>query len=179
MIAHNSFEKKHDLYLGRSEQRFDLIIMRDPFNLFASRLQFQSKGKSLNMLSVYSSCYSLPELWIAYAKECLEETSYLKYNKLFVNYNRWFLDINYRQYLANKLSIELSDPDYHEVPTAGGGSSFDQVNYDGEAYKMNVMNRWKLFINDNLYRKLLNTKELLRYSNKLFGHIPGTEIFFD
>ncbi|NES07768.1 MAG: hypothetical protein F6K22_36255, partial [Okeania sp. SIO2F4] len=38
-IAIDKFEHKHDLYLGKSAIRYDLLIIRDPFNLLASRLK--------------------------------------------------------------------------------------------------------------------------------------------
>ena len=46
-IAHVSFERKHDLYLGKSKERFDVIVMRDPFNLFASRLQAETRKNNI------------------------------------------------------------------------------------------------------------------------------------
>ncbi|MDY7004751.1 MAG: hypothetical protein SWX82_12545 [Cyanobacteriota bacterium] len=42
-IASDKFERHHDLYLGKSATRYDLLIIRDPFNLFASRLKKYSK----------------------------------------------------------------------------------------------------------------------------------------
>ena len=178
-VARASFERKHDLYLGKSEERFDVIVMRDPFNLLASRLQTKPRADGLNfsMLEVYSRRYSLTELWITYAKECLGETSFLKNNKIFINYNKWFLDIDYRRDIAARLNIEFSDHGFDDISAAGRGSSFDGVKYSGEAHKMDVINRWKSFVDNPLYRQLLNTENLLDYSTKLFGHIPGTEVF--
>ena len=42
-VASDKFEHNHDLYLGKSAIRYDLLIIRDPFNLFASRLKASSK----------------------------------------------------------------------------------------------------------------------------------------
>lgn len=179
-VAHLSFERKHDLYLGKSEERFDVIVIRDPFNLFASRLQTKPRedGRNFNMLQVYSRSYSLPELWIAYAKECLNETNFLQNNKLFINYNQWFLDYDYRQQIANQLRLKFSDLGRNDISGAGRGSSFDGVKYAGNVAQMDVLNRWKWFVDHSLYRDLLKTENLLHYSDKLFGSIPGTEIFY-
>lgn len=38
-ITDQSFDKKHDLYWGKSGIRYDLLILRDPFNTLASRLK--------------------------------------------------------------------------------------------------------------------------------------------
>lgn len=36
------------------------------------------------------------DLWIDYAKEYLGETNYLKHNKICINYNQWFADVEYQ-----------------------------------------------------------------------------------
>jgi len=40
---------------------------------------------------------------------------------------------------------------------------------------MDVGSRWKYFADDPSYRKLFDNQELLEYSERIFGHIPGTE----
>ena len=176
-IAHPSFERKRCVYLGKSEETFDVIVMRDPFNLFASRLKTKPRenGPNFDMLEVYSRHYSLPELWISYAKECLGETSHLKNKKIFINYNKWFVDVKYRQEISDQLGISFSDDGLNDVSPAGRGSSFDGAKYAGEAYKMDVLNRWQSFIDNQAYCKLLSVENLIEYSHKIFGSIPGTD----
>ena len=112
------FNIKHDLYFGKSASRYDLIIIRDPFNLLASRLQRHKKfledpNYQENYLSVSRRNYLLArysnktmvELWIDYAQEYLGETNYLQHNKICINYNQWFADIDYRQEIADKLEM--------------------------------------------------------------------------
>lgn len=88
------------------------------------------------------------------------------------------MNYDYRREVATQLGINFTDDGVNEVTRSGGGSSFDGVSYSRKTQKMDVLNRWKLFTDNNLYRELLNTENLLNYSNKLFGYIPGTEIFF-
>ncbi|MEZ4727208.1 MAG: hypothetical protein R3E79_08760 [Caldilineaceae bacterium] len=38
-VCHPVFEQHHDQWVGPSRQRYDVLILRDPFNLFASRLR--------------------------------------------------------------------------------------------------------------------------------------------
>ena len=182
-VAHPSFEKKHDLYLGKSQERFDLIIIRDPFNLLASRIKGNRKrenARNFDLMKVYSKKLTLPELWIAYAKECLNETDYLKNKKIVIKYNSWFSDESYRKQIAEKIGLEFSDLGFNEVVRAGGiGSSFDGTSFSGQASKMDVLSRWKILIDDPLFRELTNNKELIEYSTKLFGHISGTESLFE
>lgn len=160
--------KTHDFYFGSTVQKYDVLILRDPFNMLASRLKS-------NLLPLKSVKNPIVELWIAYAKEYLGETQYLKNNKVVVNYNQWVRDLDYRKNIARQLKLDFLDKGLSHVPNFGGGSSFDKVDFSGKANEMKVFERWKYFIDDNLYRKLLDNKELLYYSEKIFGQIPGTE----
>ncbi len=169
-IADPHFEKKHDLYFGKSETRYDILILRDPFNLLASRFK-------RNYMNVKENHQTVEQLWIAYAKEFLGQTQHLKYNKICINYNQWFLDVEYRKQISEKLGLQFSDEGFSKVK-GGGGSSFDSRNYDGQAYKMDVQNRWKVFADDENYLKLLKNEEILEYSKRIFDHISETEILF-
>ena len=167
-IFSKRFECRHDLYLGKAQQRYDLLIIRDPLNSLASRLKN-------NFLPVKSKKHNFIDLWIDYAKEYLGETNYLKHNKVCVNYNRWTSDRHYRQNLAQQLQIEFTDAGIDMVHSCGGGSSFDGKNLDGKANQMDVNGRWKHFANDPIYLKMINNQDLLEYSHQIFGSIPGTE----
>ncbi|MCP2728013.1 hypothetical protein [Limnofasciculus baicalensis] len=164
-IADQEFEKKHDLYLGKSRIRYDLLILRDPFNLLASRIK-------KNYIKVKGQHQTMIDIWIAYAKEYLGETDYLKNNKVCVNYNQWFVNIDYRKQLASQLKFQFSDTGINQVKGQGGGSSFQGKELDGDATKMDVLNRYKKFENDPNYQELLKNEELLDYSRKIFGHLP-------
>lgn len=167
-ITSKRFENKHDLYLGKSLVRYDVLILRDPFNLIASRL------KSDKIL-VKTPNTTMIDLWIEYAKEFLGETNYLHNNTICVNYNEWFSSPRYRKKIATALNFIFSDQGIDEVSDYGGGSSFDKKYLQGKAEQMKVLNRWQYFSNDMSYRKLLNNKELLKLSEQIFGNIPGTE----
>ncbi len=167
-IFHQDFEKKHDLYLGKSKKRYDLLILRDPFNLFASRFK-------KDMMNVHDPNGDFVEYWLDYAKEFLGETNYLKHNKICINYNIWNKDRDYREEIALKLGLEFTDKGFNTVSKAAGGSSFDGQNLNGKANLMDVDNRWKHFINNPLYIKIFENQAILEYSEKIFGHIPETE----
>jgi hypothetical protein len=168
-ITNSDFEAKHDLYLGKSGKRFDLIILRDPFNLLASRLKS-------NFMEVNAPGKTIVQLWIAYAKEYLGETQYLKHHRVCVNYNQWTADKVYRQQIASALELNFSDAGFNEVKSYGGGSSFEGLAFNGQAAKMDLHNRWKNFIDHPEYRRLLDNDELLDYSEKIFGYMSGTEL---
>ena len=165
----------HDLYFGKSARQYDLIILRDPFNMIASRLKaHQTRERSY--LNVRSRRTKVVDLWIEYAKEWLGETNYLKNHRILVNYNKWFTDAIYREQLAGALGLEFSDSGLSEVKRFGGGSSFDGKSLQGKASQMDVLNRWKNYIDDEFYREILNNVQLWAYSEKIFGYIPDTEL---
>jgi len=167
-ITCSEFERNHDLYLGKSRHRIDLLIMRDPFNLFASR--FKS-----NMIPVKNARRTAVDLWVEYAREFLGETQILSQHKVCVNYNQWVQDRNYREHIAKQLGLPFTDAGVDQVSNFGGGSSFEGQSFSGKASQMPVFDRWQSFADDPTYRALLQDDRLLTYSEKIFGHIPGTE----
>jgi hypothetical protein len=167
-ITSPRFEQKHDLYVGHSEIRYDLLILRDPFNLFASRYKN-------NYLDVAAPGKSMVDLWIDYAKEFVNETNYLTHNKLCVSYNRWAMDKAYRQQIAEQLGLAFTDAGINKVGSWGGGSSFEGQAFRDRAREMDVTNRWKHFLDQPDYCALFQRPELWHYSEQIFGHIPGTE----
>ena len=64
------------------------------------------------------------------------------------------------------------------VSSYGGGSSFEQQNFTGNAQQMDVTNRWKLFLDNDEFLKLIKNDELLHYSEKIFGKRPDTELIY-
>lgn len=167
-VTDPEFEKNHDLYMGKSGERYDVLIIRDPFNLIASR--FKS-----GFIDVKTPNRTAIDLWIAYAQEYLGETNYLKYNKICVNYNQWTMDVEYRKSIAQQLGLEFSDAGFNEVKAQGGGSSFEGQKFDGQASKMDVHNRWKVYQDNEVYRQMLNQDRVFEYSEKIFGRITGVE----
>ena len=168
-IVNSKTEKRHDLYIGKTQNRYDILVLRDPFNLLASRLR---KG----YLDVKTEGITLIEMWIEHAKEYVGETSYLTNKKVTINYNQWFLDKGYRQEIAVALDVEFSDSGLDYVSSYGGGSSFDEQGLSGSAQTMNVTNRWQSFANDERFLALIRNEELLHYSDQIFGVLSGTDL---
>lgn len=182
-ICNNRLSSKHDLYVGKSRVCYDVILLRDPFNLFASRIKANQRSnyteEYLDFIKVKSSKYSLSDLWIDFAREYLGETQHLKNIKVPINYNLWTQDKDYRKKIAQMLDLEFSDDGFNEVMTNGGGSSFDGTDLSGKASKMPVHERWKSFANDPSFRNLIENSKILEYSLKIFGQIPGTESLYN
>lgn len=174
-IVNSKCEKNHDLYLGKSAKRYDILILRDPFNMFASLYKGQLQTNSKNYCKTYpKNRESITQLWLNYAKEFLGETNYLQQNRVMVNYNQWVSNLEYRKNISQQLNLEFSDAGFNVVKNYGGGSSFDGTNFNDKANKMDVLNRWQEFVDDKEYKKMFD-EEIIEYSQKIFGYIEGTE----
>lgn len=157
---------KRAAWTGPARARFDLLILRDPFNMLASRLQW--KLESVDRLQ------QVARAWKAYAAEFLGDTDTLPH-KVPVSYNRWVADEGYRHELAVRLGVEPTDAGRNKVSPLGGGSSFDGTTHDGRASEMKVLERWRHFADDPRFRALVADPELHELSARAFGVIPGTE----
>ena len=163
---------RREAWVGRSRRRHDLLILRDPFNLFASKLRWfygQQHRPTLDELR------TSVRLWKAYAEEFLGETHHLP-NKVPISYNAWFADQTYRAGLAERLGLPFSDRGLNQVARWGPalwGDSFDGLAYDGRAQDMDVLERWKRFRDDDLYLSLVVDERLLALSERIFGEVPG------
>ena len=199
------FECRREEYLGTSEHRLNIIIVRDSFNFFASRLSKRHSG----VLSGISEVELIAHHWKAMARAALEIESKPESETFVANYNRWFADQEYRKRLSRKVFGTYSDESMSTVATFGGGSSFDGDRYsrapvieylarwkrllDPRVYlrfkyhlrrltapgadRMKVLERWKEMADDNDYRSVFADPEILELSEQLFGEIPGTREF--
>jgi len=160
----------HDTWMGETLKRYDVLLLRDPFNWIASSLRRDlNQGKSEDGL--YERYLKLLSLWIEYAREFIGDTSYLKHHKTVINFNSWTDDRSYRQELAQKLGLNHTDAGLDEVVGVGGGSSFDGQCLDGAAQVMHVTNRWRHFESHPLYRKLLSDEIVVSLSRRIFGPV--------
>ncbi|MEA2690772.1 MAG: hypothetical protein QOJ16_159 [Acidobacteriota bacterium] len=170
-VFSDAFEAEHDRWLGTSGRRFDLLVLRDPWNNLASLLRW-ARG------TVYPiSPDSLPKaarLWKEYAREVLGETSHLRHGRTPVLFNRWVMDRGYRAELAGRLGVPFTDAGRDEVAPWGPatwGDSFDGLAYDGRAGEMPVLERWRWCAGDPFYRGLFD-EEMIELSERIFGPRP-------
>jgi hypothetical protein len=161
-------------WVGRSKRVLNVLILRDPFNLFASRLRWLRGRKGTGLLKD-------PQQWVAlwkeYAREATDVTDHVP-NRVLVSYNAWCLSESYRRELAAQLGLPFTDAGRQEVARWGPtvwGDSFDGLQYDGRAEDMKVLERWKQFRDDPVYRSLFEDSELVALSQAIFGDLPGTE----
>jgi len=158
------FDYNHDLLVGSSEKIFNLIILRDPFNLLAS-IHKKWMDKDL---------YLYANLWKEYARKYIEYRESNQTNLININYNRWVVEQNYRESLAKKLDITFTDEGKCKVTNFGGGSSFDGISSNKNAEEMGIFERWKQFMNDPAFCDLFKDEELIDLSQTIFGNVPET-----
>lgn len=167
LIAKKKIQKKHKLYFGKSRKKYDIIILRDPYNLLASRLKNKKIG-----LKTRSYLTSFADMWVAFAREYLGETNFSPYPKVAVNYNKWAEEKAYRKQLTKTLHIPFTDAGFHEVTNYGGGSSFDG---SGAKKDLDVFGRWKHYKDDPTFLKVVSNDELRHYSNFIFPELENIE----
>jgi hypothetical protein len=137
-----------------------LLILRDPFNLCASRLRYG--------LTTEKTIKQFCDLWCSYALEFLLETEYLN-PKITISYNKWIADYQYRANIARMIGLKFYDAFREVIPSDGfGSSSFDGLQYQNKAFSMKVLERWKT-VSPHIF-KLFNDRVYI-LSNKIFGPI--------
>jgi hypothetical protein len=99
-----------------------------------------------------------------------ERDSHINYlltnpTQTFIYYDSWFTNKTYREKIAVELGIPFSDEGLNRVDH-GDGSSFDGVKYNGDAQKMDTLNRYKQYESHPLYKELV-TSERLELEQKL------------
>lgn len=165
LLNHAPSEVLHDEWMGRSDLRRNLLILRDPFNLFASRMHYGldqiPHGRAM-------------QIWKQHARDALGARRYLPSSRMFISYNDWVASQSYRQQLAEELGLDFTDSGVDEVPDTAGGSSFDGLRYHRDASRMRVLDRWQEFADDDNYWSLFDD-EVIRLSNELFGSLPSME----
>jgi hypothetical protein len=177
-VASPLFEENREKWVGKSAKQYDVLIMRDAFNYFASRVQHHINRSRTDYkdITLEENIPVLIKLWKNHAKEFLDITSVLRGKKVTINYNDWCKSKEYRMITAEKLDLNLGDKGIGRVTNIGGGSSFDGRKYDGKAGEMQTEERWKRLKDNEVYRSIFKDIELVDLSNRIFGKIPGTDV---
>lgn len=153
--------------VGKSRNRYRILILRDFFNWAASI----SMTKSSSPLPQSRGFTKFLGLWQVYAGEFLGRTDHLK-EKICISFNQWFVDEDYRIGIADSLDLKYSDI---TLDYAGSPSSFDAKQYrHGKAQEMKVLDRWRIVKDDANYREYLDGFPRAReLSYEIFGKEIG------
>jgi hypothetical protein len=156
----DEYERHHDGWVGRSRRRIDVLLLRDPFNLFASRLRRRE-----SMMPIASSL----RIWKQHAREHVgARRRYLRHDPVLLSYNRWFASAGYRASVARRLGLRGGGAPLQQVADCLGGSSFDGAAYDGRASEMRVLERWREMMHDPAFRAIFDA-ETIELARAAFG----------
>lgn len=151
----------HDQWHGPSRRRVDVLLLRDPFNLFASRIKTTNQQESQR---------TALRIWKQHAREYLGQRTLLRDDRLLVSYNRWVADAAYRRSIAEALGLDFSDAGRQDVPRVAAGSSFDGRAFHGRAADMNVTERWRWLEHSPLLPELFD-RQTLELADRIFGPV--------
>lgn len=149
--------KEPQKFYGQSENSYDVVIIRDPFNLFASRIK---SGKTETQSGI-----SPIDLYLNHFHAQQSNP-----NLISIFYNRWLLDQDYRDDVLTTIGL----PKGHKVTLTssprGGGSSFVGAKKDLDLQEL--VRRWQKMDGDSYFQKqIVNNSELSRIVKEHFPEV--------
>ena len=162
----DAFRLERDKYIGKTEKYIDIVIMRDSYNWVASAWKIWDKDKLfLDMKDRIEHTKKYIEKWKSHCYEYMGKSDYMK-NEIFVIFNRWHTDKEYRKSIIEKLGLEFTDKNFNVL--ARTSSSFDdREKYQDRANDMKLNNRWEYYKNDNNYWDMFD-KESKKLNKDIF-----------
>jgi hypothetical protein len=141
MVSLEDLDVRVRPFLDVPYELVNVLVVRDPYNLFASRI----RKASLVDHPAYPgrpgpAMDRVVDQWKIHAREFLGMTSHLE-NRVGVYFDAWFADPGYRRDLCRRLDLSFTDKGFSTVSRTGGGSSFDSTSYDGANQSMAVLDR--------------------------------------
>lgn len=123
----------------------NVLFVRDPLNACASLLHRKS-FRQLELVMILRQLFAL--------KNWLKQYQDRQFDGELAFYNRWLVDPHYRERLADRLSINAAQLP-NEITSHGGGSSFQDLSRGGESAAPRLLQRWKAYADDRLFRALV------------------------
>lgn len=173
-IEHGLFPNEEEI-IGKSKKVIPILSIRDPFNMFASRFKDHHYVERKNP----RKRQYFRDMWKAHAKEYLGITNFLPPETIKINFNRWFSDTEYRKWIADSLQKPFEEEGWNHVTKEGNGSSFNKRKFGDSADKMPLEERWRDMMHNANYKLLFRDKEMVELSERIFGHIKGTEKYIN
>lgn len=149
-----------DLRLAKKSPRcgdLTIIVLRDIRNILASNI------KGSNPKTIKNHLAHISKVWAGFANAYLNDKQ-----EYYILFDKWFKDVNYRQQICKDLNINFTDKGLNRVSNYGEGSSFDRMNFNGKAQKMDVLIRWVAYKDNPIYLKSY-TPRLEELNTKIFG----------
>jgi hypothetical protein len=150
-----------------------VLVVRDLLNWWASYLQTFTPTADRNIENMFNA-------WCSHVREANGETSHIHglYSISVVDYDRFAKSKGVRQVLCDVVGGMYNENRIDEVPTAGGGSAFDQNRLPGRLMKTNK--RFMNMLYNELYvSKLRQYPEAVRLYREYFTLTKKQEEFIN
>jgi hypothetical protein len=164
------YNKLKNIYLSNagkeefSRNIFNIIVLRSPHNHLASIFGIVGSDSFRSSQQNFATMIlEFEHIWVVQAKEYLCETNYIR-NKVPILYDEWFTSKDYRGEICSILNIALPDDD--RLPEMGVKSSFDWKPENPSTMK--VLDRWKVYRDNEIFRSILRDQELQRLYETIF-----------
>jgi hypothetical protein len=152
--------------VGPAGRCIDVVILRDPYNLFASRRRLSYQ---------FVTDLTAVRIWKQHARAFLGENGFVGPEAVPISYNDWVSDRGYRRRIAGQLGLSFTDAGIDRVARCAGGSSFDGTRYEGRATEMRLFDRWRRYADDPTFRALFD-RQMADFAERIFGPLPGREL---
>ncbi len=153
---------------GEFTQNTKVLILRDPFNLFASWYNWDRKnGQNFRNDNKYQN--HIVALWKDNARLFMQWQDEDSNQKIPFNFYKWNHSPDYRVELSEKIGIEVSSEKIDTTPQYGGGSSFNEP-----TVKSSVSSRFLKFQDEKSFKEIFEDKEIFELADKIFGEVPDT-----
>lgn len=148
----------------------NIVILRDPYNLFASRIQglLPPRGRKgwTNPNPPKDILQEEIQKYISHYEEFSGITNNLT-NKICINYNSWVFDKEYRKkIIESDFGISFSDHRYEQraCSSFGPNAPIELPSKKPEDF----VTRYEVCLNDPLFKKILNNKDLAFIAHQIF-----------
>ena len=160
-------------YYGKYSLHKNLLILRDPFNIFASYYAWGlSPGRKFRENESHKM--KMIDMWKDNAREFIKWSKEEHPMNIPINYNTWNSNINYKYELAEKLSLEKMVMEIDKIPNFGGGSSFHGTEASNNGRNFNQ--RFLKFKDLKEYKMIFKDQEVVDLSQQIFGEIENTNL---
>ena len=158
--------------------RRDILLIRDPFNLFASRISMGQGGhKSFFKRRPEEYFRASIALWKQHAREFLGDTNHLP-GHVGIFYDRWLVDAEYRREVAAGLGITPDEGALNVVAREGGGSSFEGLSPLGADAVQRRLSRYQQLTGENreMFEVVAADPEIVQLRERLLQRMPTRDV---
>jgi len=137
-----------------------IIPIRDVYNMVASSIKSTPNNTKQRV-------QKRVRRWTEQVEEVLGLTGHVpEGKKVFVSYNLWVEDREYRDIMAMALGFKNQDIGVDTISPYGGGSSFN--NHGGDASKLKVFERYRDYLDNDIFNSVI-TGKVDDLNRQLFG----------